>query len=139
MLGRWRERAETFYEEDRKEYPDRRMIGTENPSAGGHTRRLFTGGDGLEITQLPHCIMKHYGVTRPAMILFPAIICGPALIIWEKPDGRDAARHCGPLDTAGFRKDTFYYFRSIWNTKEITLHLAPQWNFEGAGVRFINR
>ena len=37
----------------------------------------------------------------------------------------------GPIDTAGFEKDTYYYFRSIWNTKETTLHLLPAWNFKG--------
>lgn len=37
----------------------------------------------------------------------------------------------GPIDTAGFEKDTFYYFRSIWNKKDITLHILPHWNFEG--------
>jgi len=39
---------------------------------------------------------------------------------------------CGPLDTAGFEKDSYYYFKSIWNEDEITLHIAPShWNFEG--------
>ena len=37
----------------------------------------------------------------------------------------------GAIDTAGFPKDTFYYYRSIWNNEDITLHLLPHWNFRG--------
>lgn len=33
--GRWRERAEKFFSEDREKFPDRKMIGTEDPSMGG--------------------------------------------------------------------------------------------------------
>lgn len=39
--------------------------------------------------------------------------------------------YCGPLDTAGFPKDTYYYFRSIWNQKVWTLHILPHWNWLG--------
>ena len=33
-VGRWRKRAERFYDEDHEAYPHRCVIGTENPSAG---------------------------------------------------------------------------------------------------------
>jgi beta-galactosidase len=36
----------------------------------------------------------------------------------------------GVLDTCGFPKDTFYYYKSWWG-KEPVLHLFPHWNFEG--------
>lgn len=29
------------------------------------------------------------------------------------------------------KRSTFYYFRSIWNQKDITLHLLPHWNWPG--------
>jgi beta-galactosidase len=36
----------------------------------------------------------------------------------------------GIVDTCGFPKDTFYYYKAWW-TQEPVLHLFPHWNFEG--------
>jgi beta-galactosidase len=36
----------------------------------------------------------------------------------------------GILDTCGFPKDTFYYYKALWAKKPV-LHLFPHWNFEG--------
>lgn len=36
----------------------------------------------------------------------------------------------GIIDTAGFPKDSYYLYRSQWNTKEDTLHILPAWNSE---------
>jgi beta-galactosidase len=36
----------------------------------------------------------------------------------------------GVLDTCGFPKDTYYYYKAWWGT-EPSLHLFPHWNFEG--------
>jgi beta-galactosidase len=36
----------------------------------------------------------------------------------------------GIVDTCGFPKDTFYYYRAWWRN-EPSLHLFPHWNFEG--------
>lgn len=38
--------------------------------------------------------------------------------------------HFGVLDTCGFPKDSFYYYRSWWTTNP-TLHLLPHWNWPG--------
>lgn len=38
--------------------------------------------------------------------------------------------HFGILDTCGFPKDSFYYYKSWW-TNETVLHLAPHWNWPG--------
>ncbi|HLP07856.1 MAG TPA: beta-galactosidase GalA [Opitutaceae bacterium] len=38
--------------------------------------------------------------------------------------------HFGILDTCGFPKDSFYYYKSWW-TGEPVLHLAPHWNWPG--------
>lgn len=129
-VGRWRERAETFYEEDRKEYPERRMIGTENPSAGGIRGDYSQNGwfGNYTTATLHHEALWRYTASHD-------FVSGDYL--WTGIDYLGETRWprrgapCGPLDTAGFRKDTFYYFRSIWNSKEITLHLLPHWNFEG--------
>ncbi len=38
--------------------------------------------------------------------------------------------HFGILDTCGFPKDSFYYYKAWW-TAEPVLHLAPHWNWPG--------
>ncbi len=38
--------------------------------------------------------------------------------------------HFGILDTCGFPKDSFYYYRAWW-TDEPVLHLFPHWNWAG--------
>ncbi|MFD0990981.1 beta-galactosidase GalB [Mariniflexile jejuense] len=37
----------------------------------------------------------------------------------------------GISDLAGLPKDRFYLYRSRWNTKDETLHILPNWNWEG--------
>ena len=36
----------------------------------------------------------------------------------------------GVIDTAGFPKDTYYFYRSQWNRNDTTLHILPDWNEE---------
>src|SRR5207253_7081837 len=38
--------------------------------------------------------------------------------------------HFGILDTCGFPKDIFYYYRSWWQAQPV-LHLFPHWNWSG--------
>lgn len=38
---------------------------------------------------------------------------------------------CGVLDTAGFRKDSFYFYQSQWTSKDV-VHIMPHWNMEGS-------
>ena len=138
-VGRWRERAETYYDEDRAEFPERRFIGTENPSAGGvrgdyHLLKPDEPHEGFfrmrdyTMLTLHHEPLWRYTASRD-------FVAGDYL--WTGIDYLGETRwpsrgaSCGPLDSAGFEKDTYYYFRSIWNTEAVTLHLVPHWNFPG--------
>ena len=129
-VGRWRKRAETFYEEDRAAYPKRRFIGTENPSAGGV--RGDYSGEG-RFGSYANVSMGHEALWR--YTASHDFVSGDYL--WTGIDYLGETRWpsrgagSGPLDTAAFEKDSFYYFRSIWNTKDVTLHLMPAWNFPG--------
>jgi beta-galactosidase len=38
--------------------------------------------------------------------------------------------HFGALDTCGFPKDNYYYYRAWWRPEPL-LHLLPHWNWEG--------
>ncbi len=37
----------------------------------------------------------------------------------------------GIIDLAGIPKDRYFLYKSIWNTKEETLHILPHWNWKG--------
>ena len=44
--------------------------------------------------------------------------------------------HFGILDTCGFPKDNYYYYKAWW-TNEPVLHLYPHWNWNQVGHRLI--
>lgn len=37
----------------------------------------------------------------------------------------------GIVDLASLPKDRYYLYRSVWNTKDSTLHILPHWNWRG--------
>jgi beta-galactosidase len=138
-VGRWGIRAETLYDEDRKKFPARRMIGSENPSAGGIRGNYERSGPGVfrvsyDRATLNHEFLWRYTASRD-------FVAGDYL--WTGIDYLGEARWpmkaaaSGPIDTAGFPKDTYYYFRSIWNGKDTTLHILPHWNWKGREGEFI--
>ncbi len=42
----------------------------------------------------------------------------------------DISSNYGVLDTAGFPKDSYYYYQSWWSDRKV-LHLLPHWNWPG--------
>lgn len=135
-VGRWRERAETFYEEDKLANPDRIMIGTENPSVCSDRGDYSTDNKyniSYVTAALTHETLWRFTASRN-------YVAGD--FIWTGIDYLGEAHwprrgaNFGAIDTANFRKDTFYYFKSIWNKAEVTLHLLPHWNFEGDEGQF---
>ena len=130
-VGRWGLRAENFYEEDRSLFPDRCFLGTENPSAGG--RRGDYGSEEGDFFDYRTATMHYEALWRYEKT--HDFVAGDYL--WTGIDDLGEAEWpsrgagSGPLDTAGFEKDTWYFFRSIWNEKAVTLHLLPHWNRRG--------
>lgn len=135
--ARWHERAETLFDEDRKLFPLRRFCGAENPSVGGIRGEYslsneevaeFFGRNNYTAATLKHEWLWRYTISRD-------FVAGDYL--WTGIDYLGEAQWpsrgtiCGPIDTAGFPKDGYYYFKSIWNEEEITLHLLPHWNWSG--------
>lgn len=130
-VGRWRERAETFYDEDRHDYPQRRMCGSENGSVGGR-RGVYDDTHSFfgpyESQSLRNEALWRYTASHD-FVAGDYLWTGIAYLGETRWPSRGA--DSGPLDTAGFKKDAYYYFRSIWNRREITLHLLPHWNWPG--------
>ncbi|MDR1444076.1 MAG: DUF4982 domain-containing protein [Treponema sp.] len=137
--ARWGMRAETLYDEDRRKFPARRFLGTENPSAGG-IRGNYEKNTGnpfmpsYDRLTLNHEFLWRYTASRD-------FVAGDYL--WTGIDYLGETHWpahgagSGPIDTAGFPKDTFYYFRSIWNKNDTTLHICPHWNWAGHEGEFI--
>ncbi len=138
-VGRWRERAETFYDEDRREFPERRFIGTENPSAGGTRGVYFPERPGFFRGNYASATLHHEALWRYTESR--DFVAGD--YFWTGIDYLGETRWpmrgagSGPLDTAAFEKDTYYYFKSIWNQDEVTLHLAPHWNLPGKEGQYV--
>lgn len=136
-VGRWRKRSETLYGEDKIKYPNRCVIGTENPSAGGirgkysyqstydfWSRPYFSAP--VEVGRLLRYTMTHDFVAGDFMwtgIDYLGEAHWPA---------RSASR--GVMDTCGFEKDTYYFYKSIWNREEPFVHLSPHWNLKSSGI-----
>lgn len=133
-VDRWRERAETQYDEDRKLFPKRCFIGSENSSAGGE-RGIYELREGLFPERTEYKILTHHHEWLWRYMVSRDFVAGDYL--WTGVDYLGECRwprrgsSSAPIDTAGYPKDTYYYFRSIWNTEDTTLHIVPHWNWNG--------
>lgn len=52
---------------------------------------------------------------------------GPASLPWPSPKNS----YFGIIDTAGFPKDSYYLYQSLWNPGVTTLHILPAWSKNG--------
>ena len=133
-VGRWRERAELLYDADREEHLDRCVIGTENPSAG-YIRSEYN----FEVEPGSFWNKPYYtaAVTVGKLLRYTMVhdfVAGDYM--WTGIDYLGEANWpqrsagCGCLDTCGFEKDAFYFYRSVWNQKEKFAYLCPHWNLK---------
>ncbi len=134
------------YEPDRDSYPERVMIGTEStrgnstrgyyafplPENGMVTRtkdEYFSSYDGkARIYGMEH----EWQVTKEldwvsGMFIWTGIdYIGETSWPWPTKYS-----DFGAIDACGFPKDAYYFYRSVWNEKETTLHILPHWNWTG--------
>jgi beta-galactosidase len=132
-VDRWRDRREKYYSIDRHDYPNRRFIGTESTALYG-ARGVYTvdqanslfferaSNTQIEVEQQQKFIQTYDYVSGD--------------FIWVGIDYLGESRWpsklaaTGPIDTCGFKKDSFYFYQSIWRDKPV-LHLFPHWNWAG--------
>ncbi|MBN2167533.1 MAG: DUF4982 domain-containing protein [Marinilabiliaceae bacterium] len=129
---RWHERRELNYHPDKQKYPNRRVVATESTGMGGVRGAYFLGRN-------PDKIQASYSYGRVIDVeqrwkytmLYDYVIGD---FMWTGIDyygeswrwpSRGASS--GYLDNCGFKKDGYYFFKSIW-TEDPTLHLLPHWN-----------
>ena len=139
-VGRWRARTETFYAEDRHRYPHRRVIGTENPgivSVRGQYALEPSPGEWwrgpyptamIGVEQLWKYTRMHDFVAGDFMWT------GIDYIGETRWPNKNAS--FGVIDTCGFPKDSYYFYRSQWMERPMA-HLFPHWNWAGQEGRVI--
>jgi beta-galactosidase len=131
-VGRWRERAETLYDTDKRKYPNRCIIGSENPSAGGKRSQYIFEPDGsfwsrpyytvpVEVGRLLRYTMTHDYVAGDYM--------WTGIDYLGEAHWPNRSANCGVIDTCGFIKDNYYFYKSIW-TKEPMIYAYPHWNLD---------
>lgn len=131
-VGRWRKRAETFYDEDHEKYPDRCVIGSENLSAGYVRGEYMLEHDKNDFWYKPYYSapvavgkLLRYTMTHD-FVAGDYMWTGIDYLGESHWPKRSSA--CGCLDTCGFEKDAFYFYKSVWNQKEHFAYLCPHWN-----------
>jgi len=129
--GRWRTRAETLYDDDKRAHPDWLMVGAENISVAG--------------------VRGDYSLTMPERYWRRAYFAAPVYagkllrytmvhdyvigdFMWTGIDYLGEAHwpnrsaSSGVIDTAGFPKDHFHFYKSIWDRETPMAHVFPHRN-----------
>ncbi|MBO5033624.1 MAG: DUF4982 domain-containing protein [Lachnospiraceae bacterium] len=141
-VGRWRERAETFYDEDKRTYPQWCMIGTENGGLGGiRSKYAFTMEEKAGWWKRPYYSAPVDAGRLLRFTMTHDYVAGD--FMWTGIDYLGESHwparssSAGVLDTCGFPKDSFYFYQSIWKRDTPMVHLLPHWNIEAELGRII--
>ncbi len=126
---RWRERTETFWMEEKTEHPEWKLLGTEDIAVNG--RR---GDYRLKTEESVWGRTPYYARMLKAEKLWKFIRTRPFMIgsfMWTGIDylgecfWPDKGSSAGVLDTCGFEKDGYWFYRSLWRKEVSTLFAAP--------------
>ena len=143
-VDRWGSRRETQYSDDREAFPHRKFVGTEEtgvPSVRGE----YKFGSLLGVNDSEDVLVLGQG--RESALYVPATLRVSSLLrfatvhdyvsgqfFWTGFDYLGESQwprklaSFGPFDTCCFKKDSFYFFQSIWTDRPM-LHLLPHWNW----------
>jgi beta-galactosidase len=145
-VDRWGTRRETQYADDRAAFPTRRFLGTEETGVAS-TRGVYEFGslfgdndsdDHLVLGDGPAGAL-YVAATQRASSLWKFVALHDYVagqFVWTGFDYLGESRwplkltSFGALDTCGFKKDSYYFFQSLW-TDAPMVHLLPHWNWPG--------
>lgn len=126
---RWRERTETFFMEEKLEHPQWKLLGTEDIAVNG-----VRGDYRLETEESVWGRTPYYAKMLKAEKLWKFLRTRPFMIgsfMWTGIDylgecfWPDKNASAGVMDTCGFEKDGFWFYRSLWRKDVTTLFAAP--------------
>ena len=111
------------------------MIGTETGGIGGNRGEYLLGNDPTKVTSANYLNDRLVDVAQrwKFTLLYDYVIgdfMWTGIDYYGETDWPVRGHSSGYLDLCGFKKDGFYFFKSLW-TQEPTLHLLPHWNWEG--------
>jgi len=128
-------------DEFHRRFPDKPVLGTETASTVG-TRGVYRHAEARGFVRAYDVDRPWWGSTAEAWwsyVAQRAYIAGG--FVWTGFDYRgeptpfnrwpNVASQFGVLDSCGFPKDNYWYYRAQW-TREPVLHLFPHWNLDGA-------
>lgn len=141
---RWRTRRELMYAIDKAAHPERRVVATESSGFGGARRQYFFPDRRQQATQGQQSRRRiSRGIISSNLIdveerwrftMNYDYVIGD--FMWTGIDYYGESRWpsrgatSGYLDNCGFKKDGYWFFKSIWSNEPV-LHLLPHWNWEG--------
>lgn len=135
-VDRWRDRTETFFDEERAEHPDWILYGSEDISVSGNRNDYSLTGE-KSVWNIMTYNSRMLKAERLWKYIFShKFVCGS--FMWT---GIDYLGECfwpqksasaGVLDTCGFEKDGYYFYKSIWTKakKEPVLKVTPNLNLD---------
>ncbi len=134
-VDRWGIRRETYFEEDRHLYPQRKMVGSESSglkSVRGSYPFTTTGQDGPSRADYATGMIRFeqlwkFVATRDYVI---GDFTWTGIDYLGESSWPNKSNSSGALDTCGFPKDSFYLYQSQW-TSQPMIHLLPHWNWPG--------
>lgn len=131
-VDRWRERTETFFDEEKREHPDWLFLGTEDIAVNGDrcdyslaNASSVWGAKAYYNKMLKAEKLWKYVRTRPFVI---------GSFMWTGVDYLGETfwprkgSSAGVIDSCGYEKDGFYFYQSQWVKDKPVLHLLPHLN-----------
>ena len=129
---RWRERAETFFSEEKDAHPDYLLFGSEDCAVNGKR-----GDYRLQTETSVWGPTPYYARMLKPERLWKFIRIHPYVMgsfMWTGVDylgecnWPDKSSSAGVMDTCGFEKDGYYFYQSIWTDDKPVLHACPHRN-----------
>ncbi len=126
---RWRDRSETYFDEEKIEHPNWLLLGTEDVSVGGErgdyrlvTEESVWGRTPYYARALKAEKLWKYVRTRP-FVIGDFMWTGVDYLGESDWPGKNSTS--GVLDTCGFAKDGYYLYQSLWRNDIPVLHVFP--------------
>lgn len=138
-VDRWHERRELFYDIDKRNHPEWKMVGTESVSIPGIRGNYFSGGGFFGPVDSTTVRPANLGSVIRAEQLWKFVSVHDYVIgdfMWTGIDYIGESRwpsknsSSGVIDLCGFPKDAYYFYQSQWTSKPM-IHLFPHWNWKG--------
>lgn len=139
---RWRTRREVLYSIDKTAYPTRRVVATESTGVGG-TRREYQFPGAASTSDTGQRFRRNRGLISSNLIdveqrwrfttAYDYVIgdfMWTGIDYYGESGWPSRGAQSGYLDNCGFKKDGYYFFKSIWSDEPV-VHLFPHWNWEG--------